>query len=374
MNGNKNYYFVRAFLSLLFRSRNKVVLPVRTVVVIQNMKMGDMVCTTPLFNALKKNSTGVRVVVCGDAVNEELLKGHPSVDRYIRFVHADIPSVIHALKSESIDVGLTPGPDALAVAVLALSGARSIVAPRVMGGESPYEGRWYKLLRRFVITATHTMGMYAPREYLRLLEPLSIHTDDTSKTLHVSNESDAKASTILGEHSFFVGISPAAGNKIKQWPAERFARVADFLVEQHGARIVVFGSKGDSEEIDTMLRSMNHRDAAIELRGKAGIEELKAVSKRLSLFISADTGPIYIAEAFGVPTVDIVGPVDEREQPPHGPQNVVLVPEPPRVPQLHVLDARSYDPVEARRQAESVSVERVIEAVDTLLKNSSIKK
>ena len=34
------------------------------------------------------------------------------------------------------------------------------------------------------------------------------------------------------------------------------------------------------------------------------------------LFISVDTGPIYIAEAFNVPTVDIVGPVDENVQPP----------------------------------------------------------
>lgn len=369
-----NFIFFRALLKLFLKPRNTIPTHIRTVAIVQNMKMGDMVCTTPLFNALKRQIPGVRVVVCGDAINKELLSGHPSVDRYVHFNHNDVTSTVQCLKSESIDVGITPGPNALGLAVLTISGATSIVVPQVRGGKSPYEGRWYKFLRRFVVTVPHTMGTYAPREYLRLLEPLSVYTDDTTKTLYVSKDAENESAVILGAYNFFVGISPAAGNKIKQWPAKRFARVADLLIEKYNARVVIFGTQGDSEEIDTMLSSMDHRDATVVLRGKVSIEGLKAVTKRLSLFISADTGPIYIAEAFGVPTIDIVGPVDEREQPPQSSQNIVLAPKSPRIPQLHVLDARSYDPVEARLQAENVSVERVAEAIESLFKTKKIKK
>jgi len=368
-----NTYFLKALFSLIKKQRNVVPPSVRTVVIVQNMKMGDMVCTTPLFNALKKHIPGVRVVVCGDLVNEQILVGHPSVDRYIHFDHRNIESTIKNLQMELIDVGMTPGPDALGLAVLALSGSKSIVVPRVVGGKSPYEGRWYKILRRFVKTMPHTMGMYAPREYLRLLEPLAIFTDDTKKTLSVSNDSRKSVDTILGSSELMIGISPSAGNKIKQWPAERFGKVAEYLIRTYNARICVYGSSKEQEEIDAMMKEVITKDRAIVLYPHFNLEGLKAVTERLSLFISSDTGPIYIAEAFGVPTIDIVGPVDEREQPPQGLCHIVLAPDEPRTPQLRVLDARSYDPVEARRQAENVTVERVLEAADNLLKKPQKK-
>lgn len=367
MNGSNTTYFVRALFALLKKRRNAIPKLVKTVVIVQNMKMGDMVCTTPLFNALKKHIPGVRVVVCGDLVNQQILAGHPSVDRYIHFNHRNVESTIKDLMTETIDVGMTPGPDALGLAVLTLSGSKCIVVPRVVGGKSPYEGRWYKILRSFVSSVSHTMGKYAPREYLHLLEPLSIFTDDTHKTLSVDGRVRQSVDQLIGDAPLLIGISPSAGNKIKQWPAERFGKVADYLIQTYGARICVYGSKKEQEEIDAMMKEVTVKERAIVLHSHIDLEGLKAVTERLSLFISSDTGPIYIAEAFDVPTIDIVGPVDEREQPPQGVRHVVLAPEPPRIPQLRVLDARSYDPTEARRQAENVTVERVLAAADTLL-------
>lgn len=362
-------YFFKALFLLLKKSRRVVPKTVQTVVIVQNMKMGDMVCTTPLFNALKKNISGVRVVVCGDLVNKQILEGHPSVDRYIHFNHRNVESTIKDLMTETIDVGMTPGPDALGLAVLTLSGSKCIVVPRVVGGKSPYEGRWYKILRRFVKTMPHSMGMYAPREYLRLLEPLSIHTDDTRKTLSVQQGAKQKAGDILGSAPLIVGISPSAGHKIKQWPAERFGKVAEYLIRSYGALVCVYGSAKDGEEIEKMMQEVSVKERAIVLHPLVDLEGLKAITERLSLFISSDTGPIYIAEAFGVPTIDIVGPVDEREQPPRGPKNLIVLPRERKGPFLHVLDARSYDPGLAYEEVLRTEIEDVCCAVRQLLGN-----
>ena len=105
---------------------------------------------------------------------------------------------------------------------------------------------------------------------------------------------------------------------------------------------------------------------------KTSIEELKALIAEFDLFIALDTGPIYVAEAFDVPTVDIVGPMDEREQPPRGPLNLVVVPPFPRIPQMHIMNARIFDVAEATRQTESITVAQVTEAIDQVLaKNRS---
>ena len=84
--------------------------------------------------------------------------------------------------------------------------------------------------------------------------------------------------------------------------------------------------------------------------------------------MSVDRGPLYIAEAFGVPTVDIVGPVDEREQPPIDVRHVVVVPEGRRRAELHVMNGRVYDAAEARRQVVAISVEQVTRSIDELMR------
>ena len=86
------------------------------------------------------------------------------------------------------------------------------------------------------------------------------------------------------------------------------------------------------------------------------------------MFISADTGPIYIAEAFDVPTVDIVGPMDEREQPPISPIHRIVVPPNRTKPQLHIMNARTYNREEAFRQVASITSAMVITETDALLR------
>lgn len=111
--------------------------------------------------------------------------------------------------------------------------------------------------------------------------------------------------------------------------------------------------------------------SVVDTVGQLSIEELKALIAHLTLVVAPDTGAIYIAEALGIPTVDIVGPVDEREQPPIGPIHEVVVP--PRIrPELFVMDARSYNMAEVTRQLMATTVPMVTEAVDRLLaKNTS---
>ena len=337
----------------------------KKICIIQRAKLGDMVCTTPLFNAIKKQYPAAAVWVVGDALNKELLAGHPSVDGYIVWPRA-ILSIENELRAQHFDALCITATSAEAVVSAFLAGVPCIVAPKIAGGWSPYETKLYSLVRSLVFTAPHTMGQYAPREYLRLLSPLGIHTTDTKKTLIYSPQAAQKAEVYLHsirwDTKLLVGIAPGAGNKIKEWPPERFAAVADHIAATYSATVVVFGSSRDEEEVAAMMRAVTNKDRVHNALGVFAIDELKAAVSKLSLFISGDTGPIYIAEAFGVPTIDIVGPMDEREQPPQGERHYVLVP-PRKTPQLHIMNASVYDAAEARRQAEAVRVEDVMATI-----------
>jgi ADP-heptose:LPS heptosyltransferase len=338
----------------------------KSIVIVQFGKLGDMVCTTPMFRAVKVQDPSTRVIVVGDRVGGEVLAGNKDVDRYI-VCGTSITEALQELRKEKIDAGVIASPSLRAFALLYLANVYTIVAPRVVGGMS-MESRLYKLLAHLGVRVEHRMGHYAPGEYVRALTPLGIATVDTTKHLALSAEAVQWAEEFWEAHDLVgekvVGIAPAAGNRIKQWPPERFAAVAEHLFAR-GFKIVVVGGKNDQHETGTMLGVVGVA-AVVNTVGTLSIEQLKALIQKLSLFISVDTGPIYIAEAFGVATVDIVGPVDEREQPPIGPRHVVVVPKREK-PELYVMNPYPRDITEARRQTESVTAQEVITATDTLL-------
>jgi heptosyltransferase-2 len=93
----------------------------------------------------------------------------------------------------------------------------------------------------------------------------------------------------------------------KCWLPENFAAVADKLIEELGASVLVSGAPRERPIIDAILRHMKH--APIDI-SKLGIElgSLKEITRRCDLMITNDTGPRHIAAAFDVPVVTIFGP------------------------------------------------------------------
>lgn len=342
---------------------------IKSVCVVQSAKLGDMICTTPMFRAIKIRYPDALVTVVGDTLNREVLAGNTDVDEYIVW-HNDIFEMKKIFLSHGFDIACITTPNAAVLTSLYLAGVRCIIAPCVENGWCPTETRLYKSLRNVCLMVPHRMGQYAPREYLRLLEPLGIHTEDTTKHLKYSDVSHEKVETFLRNNYLvekkFVIISPSAGNKIKRWPADRFARVAEYIVETYHMPVVVIGGKRDKEEVVAMMREIQKTERIIDASEQFSIDELKAFIAEAALFLSVDTGPIYIAEAFGVPTVDITGPIDEHEQPPIGPRNLIVVPRYRQKPELFVLNAKMYNTEEAIQQTESIIIEDVISAVDSL--------
>lgn len=338
------------------------------IAVFQMAKLGDMVCTTPLFRAIHEAIPATSLTVVGNSINESLLVGSEDITQYVVF--RGIVSTRARLLEKKTDVAIVTGPDTASLAVAFLSRAKSIIVPKIVGGYSPLENIPYRFLRWALgaIVVEHSMGTYAPRQYLRLLEPLGVFTEDTTKHLVYSREAEIKAKEFLALHKRpTIGLLPSAGNTIKEWPADRFATVADALVREHGASVIVLGGPRDADAAEAVMSLV--KTPLIDTCSKFSLDELKAVIASLDMVVGVDTGPIYIAEAFGVPTVDIVGPMDEKEQPPRGEWHVVAVPPERQAPALHIMNAKPADITEARRQVMAISEEQVIRlAGDLLLK------
>lgn len=371
-----SFLFLSCIVSILWYGR-RIQIPrehPKRVLVIMMAKLGDMVCATPIFHALKTHYPETKVYVLGNKVNEAVLAGNADVDTYLVFDGTSVREIVERIQKEEIDVAILRGPGFIGLVLALLGRVPTIIAPVVKEGKA-LQTTLYRFLVRFVVQIEYRFGAYMPRQMLRLLEPLGIVTDDTTKHLGYTEAGEKRVLTLFSENGikerdYLVGITPSAGNKVKEWPVERFAALAEYIHRTDGARIVLLGGPNDSKLVESMKAHLDASTPVVDLAGKLSIDELKACVAQLHLFIGVDTGPIYIAEAFGVPTIDIVGPMDEREQPPKGERHLIVVPPGPRVPQLSILNARDYDYAEARRQAESITAQMVIEVYNSVRKKT----
>jgi ADP-heptose:LPS heptosyltransferase len=103
-------------------------------------------------------------------------------------------------------------------------------------------------------------------------------------------------------------IHPGSGDNFpgRRWPPERFGRLADALVESHGARVVVTGAPSEAP-VTAEVRSAARR-SILDAAGEFTIRELVALVERADLLCSNDTAPVHIAAALRRPVLGFYGP------------------------------------------------------------------
>jgi len=106
-----------------------------------------------------------------------------------------------------------------------------------------------------------------------------------------------------------VALCPGSINsRAKRWPAERYAALADSLIEKLNAEVLLIGSP---DELDVSLEvSRGMRNRVVMLTGKTDLAQVAAVLSSVDLLVTNDTGPAHIAAALGKPTLVIFGPTN----------------------------------------------------------------
>lgn len=135
---------------------------------------------------------------------------------------------------------------------------------------------------------------------------------DGSLEFPVSASDRREADALIGptSHRPLVVIHPGSKLPTRRWMPERFAAVADAVIEQFGAEVVITGTDGEVPVAEAVVSPMRNR--AFSLAGKTTLGSLAAIVERSSLFITNDTGTAHLAVAVRTPSVVLFGPGDVR--------------------------------------------------------------
>ncbi|MEW6075070.1 MAG: lipopolysaccharide heptosyltransferase II [Candidatus Omnitrophota bacterium] len=131
-------------------------------------------------------------------------------------------------------------------------------------------------------------------------------------------------SQAINENDFVVGLNPGGNWMPKRWPKEYFVVLADKLAIEFQAQIIITGGPQDVKLAQHIQRLMRRK--AINACGTLTLKQLGALAKRLDLFITADTGPLHIANSVGArKIITLFGPTHPAITGPYPSQNVHIL-------------------------------------------------
>ena len=114
----------------------------------------------------------------------------------------------------------------------------------------------------------------------------------------------------------FLCIHPGTGAVLKHWQEERWAQVADSLVDSLGAQLLFSGSAAEAALVQRITERMSQ--PATSIAGLTTIGQLAACYESAQLVLGPDSGPLHLAAAVATPTVSLYGPADPVEFGPWG--------------------------------------------------------
>ncbi len=121
------------------------------------------------------------------------------------------------------------------------------------------------------------------------------------------------------ESRTWVAFAPgAAYGSAKCWAPDRYAALADQLIANCNADVILFGAPAESGMAARILDGMGGR--ALNLIGATSTAELPALLAVCQLFVGNDAGTMHVAAAVGLPVVGIFGPTDANATSPATPR------------------------------------------------------
>ncbi len=362
-------YLFSPVIYLLIAARKKKT--ISRILIIQTAKIGDLICSTPVFREIRRKYPDAHISVIANPVTKELLEYNPNIDEIITVKNTDYKGFSGKLRLSNLirkgryDIGVCLNPNVpFAIASFwGLVPLRLSVMPDFSGFTFKFASGFFTYLEK------HVRGRMVIETYMQMLKAIGISSSDISKEVYKSKDADVRAKHIMGEiDKPLIGIAVSSGNKLKELGAEKIAGIINMILDDMNAYIALIGSGQETDAANVILRAVGKRDRVINATGKLNLKELPVLIERLSLLIGVDTGIIYMADALSIPLINIAGPSDMKDQRPTGKSAIIIQKNDlPCVPCSHAFKSPYYCRIETRECIESVSPEEIYHAAKKLL-------
>ncbi|HKX32717.1 MAG TPA: lipopolysaccharide heptosyltransferase II [Blastocatellia bacterium] len=292
--------------------------------------IGDAVMAAPALQRLRSSFPEADLVLLAAPRTVKLFEDSPLVDEIVEFRRQDeglraFTKALKMIRARRFDLAVL-FQNAFEAALLMLTGGVKLRIGFAEQGRGP-------LLTHQLRRGPEHRNRHQTQDYLEIVaecERVCLGPDfkppppPDSPALTASARQQQDALALIRRSGLEAHAGPlivlnagATNSRAKCWPEGRYAALADRLIAEFDARIVLIGAASERAQAEEVVRGTKH-PGVINLAGQTGMGELIGLLGLCDLLVSNDTGPAHIAAALGRPTLTVFGPTNEFETAPLG--------------------------------------------------------
>lgn len=281
--------------------------------------VGDTILSLPILCALRRKYPRAKIAWVVGKGASDLLVGHEDLDELFVLSKEDIASpkaywkFLNKIRRWRPDTVIDSQGLTKSALIARYSGAKY----RVGFHRSEFDGRELSTwLNNILIKPKQEQVVLRG---LELLKPLGVDQPvveykvprDDAIIQRVSKQIDT-----LGVQKRWGIINVGAGWPSKIWPTQRYAALARHLGEHWG--LPTWIAWGGNQELEIAKAVVQESGSWATVMPATTLTELAEWTRRSSLFVGSDTGPMHLAVALDVPTIALIGPMPAERVGPLG--------------------------------------------------------
>ena len=309
------------------------------ILVIKLRYLGDVLLTTPLFNALRTHFPEAFIAAAVNKGTEDMLTDNSAinqiftVERDANFL-SDLQKqlrLIREIRQLKFDIILELTSNDRGAILAYTSGAK-----RRLGFKKKRE----KFLRQslfFTDLIDVENNLHIAEKHLEMAKALGCSLPAAKPVLFWNSREQTDCEQILknngiSEDVSYIVLHPSSSALHKVWSAEGYATLCDYLWDKWEIRtILICGNDAEELRMNQAICALAG-SAPLNLGGQLSIKQTAALLSRATLFIGIDSGPMHMATAVNTPVAAIFGPSRAWRWGPLGDGHIIIQKDWPCVP------------------------------------------
>jgi len=294
------------------RRRRSVPSAVRTIGVLNTAAIGDTILMGAAIADLRSAYPEAQLIAFSAKGNAEATGLLTGLDGKITLSLGNLAASIQQLRRYRLDLLLDFGPWPRINAVLcALAGANFTV-----GFRTAKQHRHYA----YDAGVEHRSDVHELDNHRNLVRAIGLEAWHLPLVNCRSESAPRQTEKLIVFHLWPGGMRA----ELKEWPLERWARLASELITECD-RIILTGAPGQFSANETLL-AMIKSPLRSRFKNAAGLplDATASLLEHASLVVSVNTGIMHLAAALGAPVVALHGPTSVRRWGPIGPRALAI--------------------------------------------------
>lgn len=359
----------------IFTKKNNAIVRPQKILIVKLAMLGDTILLAPSVRAIRKQFPQSHITMLCSPLNKSIVERWDFIDEYIVFdftAYVKFPwrcaALLLRLRNMMFDTVLDFETWPRIMPILEyFTGAKTRIGFNV-------PRQWRHFL--FTHVVKHVQKRHEALCFSDIVKASGVSVEDFSMNLPVESHDLDTINRLLIDKGLdngkqFVIIHPGCGvhGYYRRWQEEKYAQIADYIIEKHNIAVIVTGSRDDAAITAKMISLMKHK--AIDLSAQTSLPAIWALIRRSLFVVCGNTGILHMAAAENKRTIAIHGPTDPAKWGPWGKGHIIIRKDIPCSPCSYL----GYEfKCKQRQCTEGIVTQNVVAAVDILLKELDNEK